>query len=64
MIGKREILETASALGLLPSIVEKDYVLGWLLAGINEHPELTDAWCGAHPALGRSNESGCHTAVG
>ncbi|MDP3936928.1 MAG: nucleotidyl transferase AbiEii/AbiGii toxin family protein [Deltaproteobacteria bacterium] len=44
MIDKREILETASALGLLPSIVEKDYVLGWLLAGINAHPDLADAW--------------------
>ena len=44
MIDKREILETASSLGLLPSVVEKDYVLGWLLAGIYKHPELTDAW--------------------
>ncbi len=44
MIDKREILETASALGLLPNVVEKDYVLGWLLAGINAHPELVDAW--------------------
>ena len=42
MIDKREILETASALGLLPSIVEKDYALGWLLAGINAHPDLVD----------------------
>lgn len=44
MIDKREILETASALGLLPSIVEKDYALGWLLAGINAHPDLADTW--------------------
>lgn len=44
MIDKREILETASALGLLPSVVEKDYVLGWVLAGINGHPELADSW--------------------
>jgi len=44
VIDKREILETASSLGLLPSVVEKDYVLGWLLAGIHAHPELTDAW--------------------
>lgn len=44
MIDKREILEVASALGLLPSVVEKDYVLGWLLAGINAHPDLVDAW--------------------
>lgn len=44
MIDKREILETASALGLLPNVVEKDYVLGWVLAGINAHPELADSW--------------------
>jgi hypothetical protein len=35
MIDRREILEAASAFSLLPSIVEKDYLLGWMLAGIN-----------------------------
>jgi predicted nucleotidyltransferase component of viral defense system len=44
MIDKREILEGASAFGLLPGIVEKDYVLGWLLAGIHAHPDLADSW--------------------
>lgn len=44
MIDKREILEAASAFGLLPGVVEKDYVLGWLMAGINAHPELADSW--------------------
>lgn len=44
MIDKREILEAASAFGLLPSVVEKDYILGWLLAGIRAQPELADAW--------------------
>lgn len=44
MIDRREILESASSLGLLPNVVEKDYVLGWLLAGINAHPALADAW--------------------
>ncbi|OGT72788.1 MAG: hypothetical protein A3H44_07315 [Gammaproteobacteria bacterium RIFCSPLOWO2_02_FULL_57_10] len=44
MIDKREILESASAMGLLPSVVEKDYVLGWLLAGINAHAELRSSW--------------------
>jgi len=44
MIDKRDILEAASALGLLPSVVEKDYVLGWLLAGINANPELSACW--------------------
>jgi len=40
VIGKREILEMASALGLGPHMVEKDYVLGWILAGIAAHPKL------------------------
>ena len=44
MIDKREILESASALGLLPNVVEKDYVLGWVLAGINANPDLADSW--------------------
>jgi predicted nucleotidyltransferase component of viral defense system len=44
VIDKREIIEAASALGLLPSVVEKDYVLGWILAGINAHPALAESW--------------------
>jgi predicted nucleotidyltransferase component of viral defense system len=28
----------------LPHIVEKDYVLGWILAGINAHEELSESW--------------------
>lgn len=44
MIEKREILEMASVLGLLPNIVEKDYVLGWILAGINSEPTLAESW--------------------
>lgn len=44
MIDKREILEAASSFSLLPNIVEKDYVLGWILAGINSHEELAESW--------------------
>jgi hypothetical protein len=44
MIDRREILEAASSFSLLPSIVEKDYVLGWMLAGINAHGELGESW--------------------
>lgn len=44
MIDKREVLETASAFGLLPNVVEKDYVLGWMLAGIYAHPDLAESW--------------------
>jgi len=43
MIDRREILEAASSFSLLPSIVEKDYVLGWMLAGINAHDELGES---------------------
>ena len=44
MISKNEILEQATQTNLHPHVVEKDYVLGWLLAGINQHPELKLAW--------------------
>ncbi len=44
MIDRREILEAASSLSLLPSVVEKDYVLGWILAGINAHEALSESW--------------------
>jgi predicted nucleotidyltransferase component of viral defense system len=44
MIDRREILETASSFSLLPNVVEKDYVLGWVLAGINAHEALSDGW--------------------
>src|SRR5271154_6810092 len=44
MIDRREILEAASSFSLLPSIVEKDYVIGWMLAGINAHDELSESW--------------------
>lgn len=40
MIEKNEILTTSKALGLNPDTVEKDYVLGWLLQGINQHPVI------------------------
>ena len=44
MIGRREIIDAATALSLLPQVVEKDYVLGWVLAGINQHPALAETW--------------------
>lgn len=44
MIPKKEILDIATKLKLLPSIIEKDYLLGWLLAGIANHEELKKAW--------------------
>jgi predicted nucleotidyltransferase component of viral defense system len=37
-------MEFAREFGLAPNVVEKDYVLGWLLAGISNHSELGNAW--------------------
>ena len=44
MINKREIINFASAQGLHPHVVEKDYVLGWLLWGISNHNSLAKHW--------------------
>ncbi|MEQ8246664.1 MAG: nucleotidyl transferase AbiEii/AbiGii toxin family protein [Alphaproteobacteria bacterium] len=44
MIGKRELLDSAAILGLNPHVVEKDYALGWALAGIFAHDEIADSW--------------------
>lgn len=44
MIDKREILATAQQTSLTPHVVEKDYVLGWLLAGIYGHEVFTESW--------------------
>ncbi len=44
MISKQELLETASQLNLGPHVVEKDYALGWVLAGIYNHEKLADEW--------------------
>ena len=40
MIDKREILALAAQTSRTPHVVEKDYVLGWMLAGIYAHEEL------------------------
>jgi len=37
-------MELAREFGLAANVVEKDYVLGWLLAGISNHAELGAAW--------------------
>ena len=44
MIDRGEILEIASMRRLRPDVIEKDYVLGWVLAGIFSHPILGPAW--------------------
>lgn len=44
MIDRSEVLAVASDLSLTHDIVEKDYVFGWLLAGIYAHEPVAAAW--------------------
>ena len=44
MIDRQEIMDFARELGLSPNIVEKDYMLGWVLAGISHNAELGTSW--------------------
>ena len=44
VIDRTEILRLANEFGLEARIVEKDYILGWLLAGIYRDPLLAAAW--------------------
>jgi len=44
MISKQELLEYSKIISLDPSIVEKDYVLSWILAAIYHNPRLRDNW--------------------
>lgn len=44
MIKKQDILDRAAEWMLDPSVVEKDYVLGWLLAAISQHPIAGNLW--------------------
>ena len=44
MINKGAILERAAEWQLDPGVVEKDYVLGWLLAGIAANRATADNW--------------------
>jgi predicted nucleotidyltransferase component of viral defense system len=44
MIDTLELRERAREWSLREDVVEKDYVLGWLLWGIATEPALTDAW--------------------
>jgi predicted nucleotidyltransferase component of viral defense system len=44
MINKNEIREISADLGLSLDVIEKDYVLGWLIAGIKADEELKDHW--------------------
>lgn len=44
MIARPELQARVREWGLTEEVVEKDYVLGWLLWGIGSHPVLRDGW--------------------
>ncbi len=44
MITKRELALLRAEWILDQRVIEKDYVLGWLLAGIAQHEELRQTW--------------------
>jgi predicted nucleotidyltransferase component of viral defense system len=44
LISRDEILAVADETGLTPQVVEKDHVLGWLLAGIDANASLSTCW--------------------
>lgn len=44
MITERDLRARVAEWGLRDDVVEKDYVLGWVLAGIGTEPALRDGW--------------------
>jgi predicted nucleotidyltransferase component of viral defense system len=44
VIERQEVMSRASDLSLMPEVIEKDYVLGWILAGVFADPDLAPAW--------------------
>jgi predicted nucleotidyltransferase component of viral defense system len=44
MITKQEIMDFSVIMGLRPDVVEKDYALGWILAGIHAAKPATAQW--------------------
>ena len=44
MIDKSEIMDFSREFGLTANVIEKDYVLGWVFAGIFNHAEIGANW--------------------
>ena len=44
MIAKTEIMDFSREFGLSANVIEKDYVLGWVLAGISQHADIAPNW--------------------
>ncbi len=44
MISREEVTAVADKTGLTPNMVERDYVIGWLLAAINKNSNIAQLW--------------------
>ena len=44
MIAKADLLDRVREWGLIETVVEKDYVIGWVLWGIGSHERLSREW--------------------
>lgn len=44
MVSRNDLASIADATGLTAPVVEKDYVLGWLLHGVSQSPALREHW--------------------
>jgi len=44
VISKTEIMEFSREFGLSANVIEKDYVLDWVLAGISQHTDIAPNW--------------------
>jgi hypothetical protein len=44
VIDRQEVMDFSKEFGLASQVIEKDYVLGWLLAGISQHAVLGSEW--------------------
>lgn len=44
MITRQEIMDFSREFGLTANVIEKDYVLGWILAGISHEAGLRESW--------------------
>ncbi len=44
MIDRQEVMDFSREFGLSANVIEKDYVIGWILGGISNSPELGSDW--------------------
>ena len=44
MIDKREIMDFSREFGLNANVIEKDYVIGWVLSVVSSYPEIGSSW--------------------